>query len=116
MDSFVLLAYTSLAASRTLLQQLLACHLNIHSLLPKIDKLTDIAKRTKAAVIDILEFKLDSHLLDSEIYIENFKVLCFNRNQHGERVACYIRSDISYMLNSFLPNEIEYITFNILMP
>ena len=28
--------------------------------------------------------------------------------------ACYIRSSISYKLNSLLPNEIENITFNIL--
>ena len=31
-------------------------------------------------------------------------------------VACYIKSDISYKLNSFLPNKIENITFDILMP
>ena len=30
--------------------------------------------------------------------------------------ACYIRSGISYKLNSLLPNEIENITFDILMP
>ena len=30
--------------------------------------------------------------------------------------TCYIRSDISYKLNSLLPNEIENITFDILMP
>ena len=67
-------------------------HLNINSLLLKIGKLRDI-----------------------EIYTENYKILCFDRNWHGG-VACYIRSDISYKLNSFLPNEIENITFNILMP
>ena len=27
-------------------------------------------------------------------------------------VSCYIRSDISFKLNSFLPNEIESITFD----
>ena len=39
-------------------------HLNINSMLPKIDKLRDIAKRTKAAVIGILESKLDSTVLN----------------------------------------------------
>ena len=91
-------------------------HLSINSLLPKIDELRDIAKRKKAAVIDILESKLDSTALDPEIYIENYEILCFDRNWHGEGVACYIRSDISYKLNSILRNEIENITFNILMP
>ena len=39
-------------------------HLNINSLLLKIDELRDIAKRTKAAVIGISESKLDSIVLD----------------------------------------------------
>ena len=91
-------------------------HLNINSLLPKIDELRDIAKRTKAAVIGISESKLDSTVLDPEIYIDNYEILRFDRNRHGGGVACYIRSDISYKLNSFLPNEIENITFDILMP
>ena len=61
----------------------------------------DIAKRTKAAVIGISEFKLDSTVLDPEIYIDNYEILHFDRNRHGGGVACYIRSDISYKLNSF---------------
>ena len=91
-------------------------HLNINSLLPKIDALRDIAKRTKAAVIGISESKLDSTVLDPEIYSENYEILCFDRNRHTGGVACYIRSDISYKLNSLLPNEIKNIAFNILMP
>ena len=85
-------------------------------MLPKIEELKDIAKRTKSAVIGISESKLDSTILDPEIYIENYEILCFDRNRHRGGVACYIRSDISYKLNSFLPNEIGNITFNILMP
>ena len=70
-------------------------HLNMNSLLPKIDKLTDIVKKTKAAVIDISESKHDSTVLDPEIYIENYKILRFERNRHGKDIACYIRIDIS---------------------
>ena len=44
-------------------------HLSINSLLPKIDDFRDIAKRTKAAVIGMLESKLDGTILDPEIYI-----------------------------------------------
>ena len=91
-------------------------HLNINSLLPKIDELRDTAKRTKAAVIGISESKLDSTVLDPDIYIDDYEMLRFDRNRHGGGVACFIRSDISYKLNSFLPNEIENITFDILMP
>ena len=67
-------------------------------------------------MIGIWESKLDSTVLDSEIYIENYEILRFDRNRHRGGVACYIRSDISYKLNSLLPNEIENITFDILMP
>ena len=42
-------------------------HSDINSLLPKIGELRDIAKRTKAAIIGILESKLDSTVLDPEI-------------------------------------------------
>ena len=69
--------------------------------------MSDKVKRTKAAVIGISESKLDSTVLDPEIYLENYEILHFNRNRHGGGVACYIRSDISYKLNSFLPNEIK---------
>ena len=44
-------------------------HLSINSLLPKTAEFRDIAKRTKAAVIGILESKLDGTVLDPEIYI-----------------------------------------------
>ena len=91
-------------------------HLNINSLLPKIDELRDIAKRIKATVIGISESKLDSTFLGPEIYIENYEILRFDRNRHGGGAACYIRSDISYKLNSLLPNEFENTTVDILMP
>ena len=90
-------------------------HLNINSLLQKIDLLSHKVKRTKVVVIGILEYKLDSTVLNPEIYIENYGILRSGRNLHEGGVACYIRSDISYKLNSFLPTEIENSTFNILM-
>ena len=90
--------------------------LNINSLLPKIDELGDVAERAKVDVIGISESKLDSTILDPEIYIDNHEILRFDRNRHGGGAACYIRSNINYKLNSFLPNEIENITFDILMP
>ena len=67
-------------------------------------------------MIGISESELGSTVLDPEICNENYEILCFDRNRHWGGVACYIRSDISYKLNSFLPNEIENSTFNILMP
>ena len=55
-------------------------HLKVNSVLPKIEELRDIAKRTKAAVIGLWKSKLDSTVPDSEIYIENYEILPFDRN------------------------------------
>ena len=59
----------------------------------------------------ILESRLENTVRDPEIFIENYDILPFVRNLHGGGV----RSDISYKLTSLLPNEIENITFDILM-
>ena len=70
--------------------------------------MTDTVKRTKVALIGILESKLDRTDLDPNIYIKNYKIPCFNRNRDKGGVACYIRSKIGYKLIFFLPNDIEF--------
>ena len=81
-------------------------HLNVNSLLPKIDEICYIAERTKAAVIGITESKLDEFIFQSESQIDNYDLLRCDRNENGGGVACYIRSDISYVQKDFLPNVI----------
>ena len=76
-------------------------HLNINSLLPKMDELRQIAKTSKVSVIGITETKLDESVLNNEIDIEGYNILRLDRNRHGGGVACYIRNDISFtQLNS----------------
>ena len=91
-------------------------HLNINSLLPKIEELRFIAKSTNAAVIGICESKLDASVLEQEINIDNYKILRCDRNRHGGGVACYIGNDLSYNILSVFPCEIENIFFEILLP
>ena len=91
-------------------------HLNVNSLLPKIDEICYIAERTKAAVIGITESKLEESIFLSEIQIDNYDLLRCDRNRNGGGVACYIRSDISYVQKDFFPNVIENIFFEILLP
>ena len=71
-------------------------HININILLPKTDKLKYIAKVSEAAVIGISESKLDASVLSSEIKIENYDLICSDRNRHGGGVACFIRNDLTY--------------------
>ena len=91
-------------------------HLNINSLLPKIDELRHIAKTSKVSVIGITETKLDESVLNSEVNIEGYNVLRLDRNRNGGGVACYIRNDISFNQLNIFPNEVENIFFDILLP
>ena len=64
-------------------------HLNINSLLTKIEELRIIAKPTNAAIIGISESKLDESVLEPEIQMDDYKILRCDRNRHGGGVACY---------------------------
>ena len=46
-------------------------------------------------ILAINETKLDSSISDSEIYINNYTVLRFDRNRIGGGVALYIKNSIS---------------------
>ena len=50
-------------------------HININSLLPKIDELKCIANKTKAAIIGITESKLDHTLPDLEVNLPGYDIL-----------------------------------------
>ena len=89
-------------------------HINISSLLSKIDELRYIAKLSAAAVICISE--LDDSVLSSEIQIENYDLIRSDRNRHGGGVACFIRNYLSCNTKSFLPSEIENIFIEIFLP
>ena len=91
-------------------------HININSLLPKIDELRYIAKLSEAAVIGISESKLDDSVLSSEIQIENYDLIRSDRNRHGGGVACFIRNDLSYNTKPSLPSETENIFIEICLP
>ena len=90
-------------------------HLKVNSLLPKIDEFRYIAKLSNTAIIGIIESKLDNCVLDSEIQIDNYQILRFDRNRKGGGVACYVRNDLSYIEKDFFSEEIENIFFEILL-
>ena len=77
-------------------------HINIKSPLPKIGELRYIAKLSGAAIIGISQSKLDDSVLSSEIQIENYKLIRFDRNRNGGGVACFIRNDfiLQHEINS----------------
>ena len=91
-------------------------HLNINSVLSKIDELRVVAKKSKAAVIGVTESKLDATVLDGEVNIDGYEVIQSDRNRHGGGVACYVRNDISFNVRSDFSDEIENIVFDMLLP
>ena len=84
-------------------------HLNLNSLLSKIEELRYIAKSTNTAVIGICKSKLDASVLDQEIRIDNYKILCSERNRQGGGVVFYVRNYLSY--NSHLSFPVKLKTF-----
>ena len=91
-------------------------HLNVNSLLPKIDEIRYVAQNTNAAVIGITESKLDDSILDSEIAINRYDVLRKDRNRKGGGVVFYIRQNICYSLKNIFPINIENIFVDIMLP
>ena len=81
--------------------------LNINSLLSKIEELCYTAKSTNAAVMEICESKLDASALEQEISLDNYKILCCDRNRHSWGVACYVGNDLSYNILTDFLSEIE---------
>ena len=61
----------------------------------------------------VCESKLDAS--EQEIIIDDYKILCCDRNRHGKAVACYLSNDLSYNILSAFPREIENIFLEILL-
>ena len=88
-------------------QGLHSVHLNINSLPSKKEELRQIAKDTNSAVIG---------LYDSEISIPNYSLITKDQNRKGRVVACYIRSNVCFNSQNYLPDKIENISFDLLLP
>ena len=86
-------------------------HININSLLPKIDELKCIANKTKTAIIGITESKLDHTVSDLEVNLPGYDILQCNRNRNGGGFACYIRKDLCFNTRALNRKEIENIIF-----
>ena len=59
-------------------------HVNINSILSKIDELRLIAHKSRAAVIGITESKIDDSVLDGEIMIDAYIPIRSDRNRQGD--------------------------------
>ena len=80
-------------------------HLNTNSILPKLDKLRYKAKSSNASVIGISKSRLAEFVLQLEIQINSYYLLCLDRIRNAGGVSCYIISDISYIQKQYFPEN-----------
>ena len=92
-------------------------HLNVRSLIHKIDEIRLMFGNCKAAIISFSETMLDSSINDSEIEIENYTVIRKDRNRNGGGVCVYVRADICFYVRTELNhNDIEAVWLDIIIP
>ena len=89
--------------------------MNINSLLPKIDELREIVKISNPTVVGITETKLDNSIGDSEIFIDGYCAIRFDRNRKGGSVICYVTNKICYNTKTCISNKIENIFVELLI-
>ena len=77
-------------------------HININSLLPKVDEVRYIANINNTSIIGISENRLDETILSSKSEVNGYDLVRLDRSRSGGNVACYIKSSIVYSYkNSF---------------
>ena len=84
-------------------------HLNMRSLLPKLDELQILAANTKVAVIGITESWL-------EINITDYSILRRDRNHEGGDVCIYIRKDFIFKLRDDIRTTLETVWAELYLP
>ena len=91
-------------------------HINLNSLLPKINELKCITNKIKATIIGITEPKLDHTISDFEVNLPGYDILQCGRNRNGGGVACYISKDSCFNTRALNCEEIENTIFVVLLP
>ena len=91
-------------------------HLNINSILPKLDELKTITGNTKAAIIGITESKVDNSISDSEVQIPGYCIFRCDRNRNGGGAVFYVRQDLCFNLRITAMGDTEGMLFDILLP
>ncbi len=71
-------------------------HLNIRSLLPKIDEIRCLLMNCKVGIFCLTETWIDSSVTNNEIKVDNYNVIRKDRNRQGGGVCIFIRSDINF--------------------
>ena len=91
-------------------------HLNINSILPKIDERRYIDKLTNATIIGLSETKLGYTDLSSELEIEGYDLIRSDRSRKRGGIACFVKNSISYNRKPNFCINTDSIFIEILLP
>ena len=90
-------------------------HINVNSLLSKIDELREVVGHIKPAILAITESKLDSSVSYQEVNISGYSILRSDRNRYGGSSASYVRADLCFNKRNVFSNSIENVFFDLLI-
>jgi len=90
-------------------------HLNVRSLLPKLDQLHIWAKMTKADVLVISETWLKKSISSHDIALEGYNVFRADRKSKGGGVAMYIKSNyhVTVLKSVSFPKQFELLAIDL---
>ena len=91
-------------------------HLNVNSLLTKIEELRTPVFNTNIFVLGIAETKLDNTASNEELKTDGYNLLRSDRDKNDGEVACYNKNNIAHNQQSSTPENIDNIILDILLP
>ena len=77
-------------------------HLNVRSLIPKIEQVAYILQTTQVDILSLNETWLDGTISNADLHIDGYEIIRADRNRAGGGVALYISNDINYHLRDDL--------------
>ena len=91
-------------------------HLNIDSILPKIEQLGSLLINLHISVLRITERKLNNTANNAEVEIDGYNLIQYDRNKKGGAIGCYIKPNILFNYHGSHSENFENILIDILLP
>ena len=84
------------------------------SVLRHTDQLRILLDQEKPHIMCLNETKLDLSISDSLVNVDNYQIVCNDRDRHGGGVAVYVHESILYKIRSdLMPDNLEVVTLQI---
>ena len=91
-------------------------HLNIDSILLKIEQLGSLLINLNISVLRITETELNNTANNAEVEIDGYNLIQYDRNKKGGAISCYIKPNILFNYHGSHSENFENILIDILLP